>query len=284
MNIELRVLGGFDLTFDGCNRSALPKKGKALLAHLACAGTEVSRSVLADLLWPLQDEEQARHSLRNLLLEIRKRHADVIASNFGSCWIGVGVVSDVARFKALCKNDDYASLVAAADLYAGELLTHFNLDASEPWNEWIRTEREVLENAARSCCLRLADEALSRDDKSLAIVAVRRATEVDYYNELAQQRQYELLNRVGLSVDAERKWREFGERLRREYGVNPELPTTDSRMIDLSQATIAAALRRQKQAQRKARFAQDLRTLRDAIAAVLTTMNERDDQHHDQAA
>jgi DNA-binding SARP family transcriptional activator len=51
----------------------IPKKGKAPLAYRALQqGELVTREKLADLLWPYQNSEQARYSLRNCLLKPRK--------------------------------------------------------------------------------------------------------------------------------------------------------------------------------------------------------------------
>src|SRR6516165_12098385 len=87
----IAVLGPLVVTSDGRPfRGKAPRKGRALLAYLALAGHPVSRERLADLLWPYQAQNQARHSLRNCLLEVRKRLGPAraaLGSSFETCWL-----------------------------------------------------------------------------------------------------------------------------------------------------------------------------------------------------
>src|SRR6266699_2493425 len=97
MTLSINILGLLIIESDECRLGKVPKKARALLAYLtAQAGQSVSRERLADLLWPYQGSEQARHSLRNCLLELRKalgpkagRH---LAADFANCRIEDAVV------------------------------------------------------------------------------------------------------------------------------------------------------------------------------------------------
>ena len=73
MTLSISILGPLVIESDDWRLGKVPKKARALLAYLAAQGGQaVSRERLADLLWPYQGSEQARHSLRNCLLELRK--------------------------------------------------------------------------------------------------------------------------------------------------------------------------------------------------------------------
>ena len=73
MALSIGMLGSLVIERDDCRLGKVPKKARALLGYLAAQGGQaVSRERLADLLWPYQGSEQARHSLRNCLLELRK--------------------------------------------------------------------------------------------------------------------------------------------------------------------------------------------------------------------
>ena len=73
MAFSAALLGSFAISSDDCRIGKLPRKARALIAYLAAQnGQGISRERLADLLWPYQESEQARHSLRNCLLELRK--------------------------------------------------------------------------------------------------------------------------------------------------------------------------------------------------------------------
>src|ERR1700745_2776224 len=103
MALSIGILGPLVIASDDCGLGKIPKKARALLGYMAALGGQaVSRERLADLLWPFQGSEQARHSLRNCLLELRKalgpsgaRH---LVADFANCRIDQGDV-DLARFE-----------------------------------------------------------------------------------------------------------------------------------------------------------------------------------------
>jgi len=69
MALLIQILGPLVIANDDCRVGNIPKKARALVGYLASQpGHAVSRERLADLLWPYQGSDQARHSLRNCLL------------------------------------------------------------------------------------------------------------------------------------------------------------------------------------------------------------------------
>jgi DNA-binding SARP family transcriptional activator len=73
---ELRLLGPLSLAIDGRELYQLPRKADALLALLALQpGRPVARETVADFLWTDRGPEQARHSLRQTLLVLRRSMA-----------------------------------------------------------------------------------------------------------------------------------------------------------------------------------------------------------------
>src|SRR5262245_30777820 len=114
MSLSINMLGCLTIKSDECRLDKLPKKARALLGYLAAqAGQAVSRERLADLLWPYQGSEQARHSLRNCLLELRKalgaRAAQYLISDFAHCRLR-DVTVDVDRFERLSRSPHRAEL------------------------------------------------------------------------------------------------------------------------------------------------------------------------------
>src|SRR6516162_19810 len=121
MALSIGVLGPLVIERDDCRLGKVPKKARALLGYLAAQnGEAVSRERLADLLWPYQGSEQARHSLRNCLLELRKalgpQAASHLSAEFAACRLKDAVV-DVEDFDQLSRSPDRSKLQAAADLY-----------------------------------------------------------------------------------------------------------------------------------------------------------------------
>jgi DNA-binding SARP family transcriptional activator len=89
MTLSIGMLGPLVIENVDFPLGKLPKKARGLLAYLAAqSGQAVSRERLADLLWPYQGSEQARHSLRNCILELRKamgRAAVHLIADFSYC-------------------------------------------------------------------------------------------------------------------------------------------------------------------------------------------------------
>jgi DNA-binding SARP family transcriptional activator len=118
MSLSISLLGPLVIKSDECRLDKLPKKARALLAFLAAQnGQAVSRERLADLLWPYQGSEQARHSLRNCLLEMRKtlgqRAHSNLAADFANCRLQDAIV-DLAEFERLSRSLHLGDLQAAA--------------------------------------------------------------------------------------------------------------------------------------------------------------------------
>src|SRR5215831_9307307 len=124
MPLTIGLLGPLVIESDDCRLGKVPKKARALLGYLAAQGSQtVSRERLADLLWPYQGSEQARHSLRNCLLELRKALGPstslYLVTDFSNCRIkDVGV--DLDRFERLARSHQVSDLQTAADMYRGE--------------------------------------------------------------------------------------------------------------------------------------------------------------------
>src|SRR5712692_49836 len=107
MGLSIGLLGPLVIESAESGLGKIPKKARALLAYLAAQGGQaVSRERLADLLWPYQGSEQARHSLRNCLLELRKalrpEAALHLVTDFASCRIQE-VDVDLDRFERLSR-------------------------------------------------------------------------------------------------------------------------------------------------------------------------------------
>src|SRR6266851_7765282 len=227
MALSIGLLGALVIESEEGGLGKIPKKARALLGYLAAQGGQaISRERLADLLWPYQGSEQARHSLRNCLLELRKalgaNAAQYLVSDFAHCRLR-DVAVDVDRFERLSRSPQRCELQAAADLYRGEFLADFHID-SEPFQEWLAGERD---RALALVCdilqrLTATPEAGELDG---AIQSGRRLVALDPLSEFGQRALMRAYARAGRRGEALRQYKSCAETLKRELGVAPDAET-----------------------------------------------------------
>src|SRR6516162_1855324 len=228
MALLIGVLGSLVIERDGCRLGKLPKKAWALLGYLGAeGGRAVSRERLADLLWPYQGSEQARHSLRNCLLGLRKAlgasSGRYLVADFANCRIRE-VVVDLDRFERLSRSPQRAELQAAAELYRGEFLADFDID-SEPFQEWLAAERDRTLALICEVLRRLTAAQDAAGESDAAIQPGRRLVGLDPLSEFGQRALMRAYARAGRRGEALRQYESCAETLKRELGVAPDAET-----------------------------------------------------------
>jgi DNA-binding SARP family transcriptional activator/TolB-like protein len=228
MTLSISILGPLVIESDDCRLGKVPKKARALLGYLAAQGGQpVSRERLADLLWPYQGSEQARHSLRNCLLELRKalgpNAACHLVTDFANCRIQ-DVVADLDHFERLSRSRQRPELQAAADLYRGEFLADFDID-SEPFQEWLAAERDRTLAVICEVLHRLTVEHDAAGEHDAAIQSGRRLVALDPLSEFGQRALMRAYARGGRRGEALRQYKSCAETLKRELGVAPDVET-----------------------------------------------------------
>ena len=228
MALTIGLLGALVIESDDCRLGKIPKKARALVGFLAAQGGQsVSRERLADLLWPYQGSDQARHSLRNCLLELRKalgpRAGSYLVADFASCRLQDAGV-DLDRFEQLGRSRQGAELQAAADLYRGEFLADFHID-SEPFQEWLAAERDRTLVLVCDILQRLTAAQDAAGEAEAAIGSGRRLVALDPLSEFGQRVLMRAYARAGRRGEALRQYKSCAETLKRELGVAPDAET-----------------------------------------------------------
>jgi DNA-binding SARP family transcriptional activator len=228
MALTIGILGPLVIESDECRLGNIPKKARALLGYLAAQEAQaVSRERLADMLWSYQGSEQARHSLRNCLLELRKALGPTatryLITDFASCRIQ-DVVVDLDRFEKLSRSQQRSELQAAADSYRGEFLADFHI-ASEPFQEWVAAERDRTLTVVCDVLHRLTSEQDAAGEHDAAIQSGRRLVALDPLSEFGQRALMRAYGRAGRRAEALRQYKSCAETLKRELGVAPDVET-----------------------------------------------------------
>lgn len=127
----LHCRGEVRLYYNGCDRTPVSRKGRALLAILAAEQRPLSRMRIIDLLWSDRQEEQARASLRTLLADLREQFGahfdDLLVVDREHVTLSAGVLTDLT---------DPSLSRPAGELFEG-------LDHIDPeLDDWLRVERQ----------------------------------------------------------------------------------------------------------------------------------------------
>jgi DNA-binding SARP family transcriptional activator/TolB-like protein len=228
MALSIGILGPLIIEIDGGPLGKTPRKARALLAYLAAqAGRAVSRERLADLLWPYQGTEQARHSLRNCLLELRKALGavadDHLVTDFSTCRVHAAEV-DLDRFERLARSQQPDDLREAGELYRGEFLADFIID-SEPFQEWLAAERDRTLDLVCGVLQRLSAQQDAAGESEAAVQAARRLVVLDPLSEIGHRALIRAYMRAGRRPEALRQYRNCTEILKRELDVAPDPET-----------------------------------------------------------
>lgn len=227
---RLLVLGRLELFVDGDKSPARisSRKARALVAYLAMAPAQAaSREELATLLWGDCSDSQARQSLRQALLTLRREigPADLLLSDAqlvhfppGGCQV------DAIEFDALSKSTQPQDLHRAAALFQGEFAAGFHLN-DEGFDEWLTSQRLRVQRAAMRLCETFAARPDLVLDPDGAIGASERLLALDPLREAWQRLVLVLHARYRGQSEALALAQQFAQLLKRELGVGPEAET-----------------------------------------------------------
>src|SRR5262245_19604752 len=229
---ELTVcaLGGFSVRAAGKPLVFRTKKSRGLLAYLALGqGQMYAREHLASLLWGDGSDEQARHSLRQALSDLRKALRRVGPEILRSDPDGVALNPtaldvDVAAFERLVAEGTPQALARAAELYRGALLAGLNFK-EEPWEEWLRAERDRLQELAVGALEKLLAHHTETGAGEAAIQIARRLLVLGPHDDAVHRSRMRLYLRQGRRASALQQYQVCLQTLQRELGVEPEAET-----------------------------------------------------------
>jgi len=169
--LQVRLLGRMAVVRDG-DEVALPasRKVRALLAHLACSATEVSRSRLCELLWDGPDDP--RGELRWCLSKLRSvlddadhsrvvTKGDTVALDLADCFVDVTELTRTMH--AGVEKLPTESLRELVPLFAGEFADGLETDRNPQFANWLGAQRRLFRtwhaSALEQLAARVSDES-----------------------------------------------------------------------------------------------------------------------------
>jgi DNA-binding SARP family transcriptional activator len=205
---ELRLLGGFRLTVDGCTRR-VPPSGQRLLALLALRGPH-PRSCAAGTLWGDVSESRALARLRTAVWRLGESGVLVCDPSSGL----------IRRPPGLCVDADDVGGVLAAHLPADHDL--LGLELLPGWyDDWVLMERELIRFELLRVLERAADQALLRGEAAAALEGALLAVRLDPLRESAHRLVIRAHLADGNLAEAGRRYQMAVDLLRAELGAAP---------------------------------------------------------------
>ncbi|MEM7119326.1 MAG: tetratricopeptide repeat protein [Chloroflexota bacterium] len=204
---------------------------QGLLVYLAMqAERPFPRESLATLFWPRDTDATAKKNLRQSLYQLRK----VLGDSKELAQPTLLVTRQTVQFNpdADFSLDTHQFLTAfthekwqtAVSLYAGPLLPGFFCD-SEPFEEWLRVERERFYRLILDALEGAANSALSQADYRQVELLAQRQLAVEPWREVAHRQLMQALALAGDRSGALAQYDRCYEALERELGIEPSEQT-----------------------------------------------------------
>jgi DNA-binding SARP family transcriptional activator len=229
--LNVTLFGGFGARLGSGRAIVLSRrKAQAILAYLGLRpGGACSRETLMALLWGDVPGDQARHSLRQTLADLRRAlpngpRPPILVKGDSLALNPHRVEVDVAVFERLAARQTRKALERADALYRGDLLAGLTV-REFAFEEWLRTERDRLREVALRVLRHLLAVQISVSDLEPAVQTAMRLLAIDPMEETVHRALMQLYVRLGRRSAALRQYQFCAEVLHRELGVAPEAET-----------------------------------------------------------
>jgi DNA-binding SARP family transcriptional activator len=230
-HLTLQLLGGFSLRLEpGRSLTLRTRKAQALLAYLAVpVGRAHPRDKLASLLWGDTGDEQARQSLRQMLVALRRalpptKTPLLVVDRDTLALDPAAVEVDIQAFERLASGGNAKALEQAMVLYQGELLEGVRV-TEEPFEDWLRAERARLRQLAIDAQTRLLALQTKANETERAVHTAARLLALDPVQEAVHRTLMRLHARQGRRGEALRQYQVCVGVLQRELRAEPEAET-----------------------------------------------------------
>ena len=217
---RLVTFGGLALVDDGGTTVATPRRRLALLALLAAAGQRgLTRDRLVLQLSPEKTPDKARHSLEQLVYELRRQVDDALFLGTDPLQLNPDVMaSDLSEFEDACVRGAFAD---AAARYRGPFLDGFYLDDSEEFERWVDAERARLAKRCTDALEQMARRFAEQGDLAAAVASWRRLVTLNPLSARATLALMTALADAGERAEAIRLGRAYQVLIRHELGAEP---------------------------------------------------------------
>lgn len=237
---KLTLFGGFHLA-DPQGQPLTPssRKAKALLAWLALTpDRQHPREKIAGLLWPDSDETQARHSLRQTLVDLHRylpEELGVLRATRDWLLLDSTLMTiDVQTFNVALTQDDEAAHDQAINLYQGELLEGCN-PRSDMFSDWLEPYRNEYSLRIATLLRQRISSLLEQKDFERSLHYAARLVAMDPLQEAGYRALMQAHAGIGDHAAALLWYQRCQTVLEQELGVSPS-PETEALLAQLDTA------------------------------------------------
>ncbi len=241
--IRVRLFGGFEVWHgDRQVHGFESQKVRALFIYLACqTGRAFSRDHLAGLLWPEQEEDGARHALRQALYNLRSAlpgkdgpnppllvsHSDIRINPAAGMWVDVQAFEEAIKRGAARDATDPHHLATAVQIYRGDFLAGFFVRDSSSFEEWLIGEQERLREATVEALRTLIESYRRRGEYRFGLHYARRLVALEPLAEEPRRNLMRFYALTGRRSQALAEYEDLVAVLDRELGVDPLAETRE---------------------------------------------------------
>jgi DNA-binding SARP family transcriptional activator len=222
-HIHVGLLDRFSVVVEG-REVELPPSGERIVALLALMG-RMSRSRIADTLWPDASQRQASSCLRSGVWRVNRVVSGVITATRFTLDLSSGVEVDVHRYLAMAATGvEQQSPTPATDAlgpwaHGGDLLPDWD-------DEWLLADRERLRQVRLHVLEEQAERLVRAQQYGQALDAAFAALMADPARESAHRAIIRIHLAEGNPSEARRAYLACRQVLRRDLGVEPSESTT----------------------------------------------------------
>lgn len=231
--LHIKLLGSLKLTLNNVPLRLKSRKGLALLIYLAVTRQSHPRSTLANLLWGDFPEANARANLRKVLSHLRPKLGDYlhITDQIVGMNTAVSHTTDLFQFvaaadKIVQANNLQPRLVKNLSFYQGAFLGDFDLREAAAFEDWTRTQREMVQQKALSAYQKLARLAIQQQAYEVGIEHLRRFLQIQPWQEYIHRQLMQLLALNNDRAAALMQYQRCVTLLQKELNISPDQATT----------------------------------------------------------
>ena len=219
--VQLSLLEGFDLRVEGRSVS-LPLSCQRTIAFLALLDRPVTRSFVAESLWPDTYRRRSSANLRSSLWRIRQILTNLIDSTSSHVCMGSGITADVRYQAATIRRLVDRSILCDPNDLGPEVVVALSKELLPDWfDEWLLLERERWNQLRLHALEALAERLMVAGKFTRALEAALAAVWAEPLRESAHRTLIRIHTAEGNSGEAMSQYRRYRQLLDRELRLAP---------------------------------------------------------------